>query len=64
MLESHQSSEHLETVTISEYFLGLLIGDLAQAIVKKHCRDPDVIELCERLEYVERTGDGDWDDGF
>jgi hypothetical protein len=63
-LESQRSSAHLETVTISAYFLGLLIGDLAHAIVKKHCRDPEVIELCERLEYVERTGDGRWDDGY
>ena len=51
-------------MTISAYFLSLLIGDLAHAIVKKHCRDPEVIELCERLEFVERTGDGRWDDGF
>jgi hypothetical protein len=45
-------------VTISPYFLGLLIGDLTHAIVKRGCRDADVLELSDRLEYVERSGDG------
>lgn len=63
-LESYRSSGHIETVTISTYFLGLLIGDLAHAIVKKNCRDAEVIQLSDRLEYVERTGDGLLDDGY
>lgn len=45
-------------MTISPYFLGLLIGDLSHALVKRGCRDAAVIELCDRLEYVEQTGDG------
>ena len=53
-----RSSEGIETVTISPYFLGLLIGDLTHAIVKRGCRDADVLELSDRLEYVERSGDG------
>jgi len=57
-LKSFGSSEGIETVTISPYFLGLLIGDLSHAIVKRDCRDAAVIELCDRLEYVERTRDG------
>jgi hypothetical protein len=58
-LKSFGSSEGIETVTISPYFLGLLIGDLSHAIVKRGCRDAAVIELCDRLEYVERSGDGE-----
>ena len=57
-LASFGSSEDIETVKISPYFLGLLIGDLTHAIVKRGCRDADVLELCDRLEYVERSGDG------
>lgn len=57
-LESFRSSDGIETVTISPYFLSLLIGDLNHAIVKRNCRDADVLELCDRLEYVEQSGDG------
>jgi hypothetical protein len=38
--------------------LDLLIGDLTHAIVKRGCRDADVLELCDRLEYVQSSGDG------
>jgi hypothetical protein len=58
-LTSFRSSEGIETVTISPYFLSLLIGDLSHAVVKRGCRDAAVMELCDRLEYVEQTGDGE-----
>ena len=58
-LESFRGSDGIETVMISPYFLSLLIGDLTHAIVKRGCRDAAVIELSDRLEYVERTGDGE-----
>ena len=58
-LKSFGSSEGIETVTISPYFLSLLIGELKHAIVDRGCRDADVLELCDRLEYVEQTGDGE-----
>lgn len=57
-LQSFVSSEGSLAVTISPYYLGLLIGDLSHALVKRGCRDAAVIELCNRLEYVEQTGDG------
>jgi hypothetical protein len=57
-LKSFGSSEGIAAVTISPYFLELLIGDLKHAIVDRACRDAAVIELCDRLEYVEQTGDG------
>lgn len=57
-LNSYRSSQGVETVTISPYYLSLLIGDLCHAISKKGCRDDDVFDLCDRLEYVERWKDG------
>ena len=63
-LNAFRRSNQIETVTISPYYLQLLIGDLSHAIVKRGCRDEDVIELCDRLEYVERSGDGLLDDGY
>jgi hypothetical protein len=57
-LKSFQSSDAIESVTISPYFLGLLIGDLSHAVTKRGCRDATVFELCDRLEYIERSGDG------
>ena len=58
-LKSFGSSEGIATVTISPYFLELLIGDLKHAIVDRGCRDAATLELCDRLEYVEQTGDGE-----
>lgn len=58
-LKSFGASEGILAVTISPYFLGLLIGDLSHALVKCGCRDAAVIELCDRLQYVERSGDGE-----
>ena len=57
-LKSFRSSDAVESVTISPYFLGLLIGDLSHAVTKRGCRDEAVFELCDRLEYIERSGDG------
>lgn len=64
-LESFASSEDVGQITIARYVLGWLVSDLNHAIVKRGCRDEDAIELCERLEDVERTGDGRLDtDGW
>lgn len=60
-LRSFRSSNGVETMTISPYYLSLLIGDLCHAITKKGCRDEEVFELCDRLEYVERWRDGSLD---
>jgi hypothetical protein len=61
-LKSFRSSNAIERVTIRPYYLGLLIGDLSHAITKCDCRDEAVFELCDRLEYIERSGDGQLDD--
>ena len=58
-LKSFGSSEGIAAVTISPYFLELLIGDLKHAIVDRGCRDMAVRKLCDRLEYVGRSGDGE-----
>jgi len=57
-LEPLAASDGVGTITVAPYLLGWLVSDLNHAIVKRGCRDQDAIELCERLEYVERTGDG------
>ena len=64
-LESCAASDDIGSITVAPYLLGWLVSDLNHAIVKQGCRDEDAIELCERLEHVERTGDGRLDiDGW
>jgi len=57
-LEPHASSEDIVTITIDSVDLRWLASDLTHAIVKRGCRDQDVFDLSERLDYVEETGDG------
>ena len=47
----------VESIRITRTDLRWLISDLNHAIVKRGCRDDIVIDLCERLEYIERTSD-------
>ena len=35
-----------------------MASDLTHAIVKKGCRDSVAIDLSERMDYVDRSGDG------
>ena len=51
-------SDEVATVRISMTILRWVISDLNHAIVKQGCRDEDVFDLSERLEYVEATEDG------
>ena len=50
-------------ILMSQYELSMLIGELCRSI--NHTRlgnDLDeVVDLCDRLEYAEKTGDGDLD---
>ena len=57
-LETCASSEHIETITITSVDAHFLASDLTHAIVKRGCRDQDVIDLSERLDYVDDSGDG------
>jgi hypothetical protein len=51
------------TLSISPFYLAQMIGDLCYAINK--CTtgrlQDQLDDLCERLEYIERTGDGTLD---
>jgi len=51
------------TLSISPFYLAQMIGDLCYAINK--CTtgrlQDQLAELCDRLEYIERTGDGTLD---
>jgi hypothetical protein len=51
------------TLTIKPYYLSLMIGDLCYSINKRtKGRIQDALsELCDRLEYLEATGDGELD---
>jgi hypothetical protein len=60
-LEACASSADVETITLSPVDLNWLASDLTHAIVKRGCQDDDVIDLSERLDYVEQSGDGSLD---
>lgn len=60
-LEACASSPDAETITFTATDVHFLAGDLNHAIVKRGCRDEDIIDLSERLDYVEQTGDGSLD---
>lgn len=60
-LEACASSNDVETITVTSVEVHFLAGDLTHAIVKKGCRDQDVIDLSERLDYVDDSGDGSLD---
>ena len=55
-LEALAASDDVETIIVPRSILRWLTSDLNHAIVKRGCRDEVVIELAERLEYVEETG--------
>ena len=57
-LEPLAGRRGVESIRITRTDLRWLISDLSHAIVKRGCRDDIVIDLCERLEYIERTSDG------
>ncbi len=60
-LEPLISSDDDATITLTSVDLVYLVSDLNHAIVKRGARDDDTIELSERLEYVQDTGDGKLD---
>lgn len=60
-LEACASSEDVATITLTPTDIRWLASDLNHAIVKRGCRDQDVFDLSERLDYVDDTGDGSLD---
>ena len=57
-LEAAAENDHVETITLTSVDVHFLSSDLTHAIVKQGCRDQDIIELSERLDFVDETGDG------
>lgn len=55
-----QATGQIGVLQIKPYFLSLLIGDLSYSINKKTSGriQDELAELCDRLEYIEATGDG------
>lgn len=56
------SSKRVEAVSLDEYEVDLLIGDLCRSINHEEgglCIQAELDELCTRIEYAQRTGDGD-----
>ena len=63
-LEACASSSNVETITFTATDVHWLSSDLTHAIVKRGCRDQDIIDLSERLDYVDETSDGSLDHWF
>ena len=58
-LKPHAASEDIATIKLNGVDMMYLVSDLNHAIVKRGAyNDEDTIELCERLEYIDKTGDG------
>jgi len=60
-LDSHASSSNVETIIFSGADVQLLAGDLNHEIVKRGCRDEDIIHLSDRFDYINDTSDGSLD---
>jgi hypothetical protein len=62
-LKRWPSNADIRRVSITDYELELLIGELSRSINHRQAgkEEDELIDLCDRLEYVERTGDGDLD---
>lgn len=48
-------------ISISDFDLDMLIGELSRTINHAEAgkEEDELLDLCDRLEYFERTGDGD-----
>lgn len=57
------SRQEIKRILLSASELSMLIGELSRSINHGEAgKDEDaLIDLCDRLEYAERTGDGDLD---
>lgn len=59
-----RSSKRVETVSLDEHEVGWLIGDLCRSINKEEGGrrvQLELDELCSRIEYAQKTGDGELD---
>lgn len=53
----------IRRISMSEHELSMLIGELCRSINHEQVGSDfdEVVDLCDRLEYAEKTGDGDLD---
>ena len=60
-LQQMQGTGEIGILKIKPYYLSQLIGDLCFSINKKTSGriQDELAELCDRLEYIEATGDGE-----
>lgn len=57
-LQASATSSNVETIIFSGADVHLLAGDLNHAIVKRGCRDEDLIHLSDRFDYINDTSNG------
>ena len=57
-LKACASSAGVKIITFTATDVHFLAGDLTHAIVKRDCRDDDIIDLSERMDYIDDTSDG------
>lgn len=62
-LQRWPASQGIRRISMSEYELSMLIGELCRSINHEQVGSDfdEVVDLCDRLEYAEKTGDGDLD---
>ncbi len=62
-LKRWSKSEAIKRISVSQWELEMLIGELSRSFNHGQCgKDEDAVtDLCDRLEYTEKTGDGDLD---
>ena len=60
-LKRWPKQQAVRKVKMSHDELKMLIGELCRSISRREAGDKGdlLLDLCERLEYAERTGDGD-----
>jgi hypothetical protein len=59
-IRRHSTSDAIKTILMSASELEMLIGELSRSLNHGECADDTdaVIDLCDRLEYAEKYGDG------
>lgn len=62
-LKAAVSSDNISVLTISEFYLNQMIADLCYSINKrtKGRVQDELLELCDRLESIQRYGEGQLD---
>jgi len=60
-LKAAVSSDDISVLTISDFYLNQMIGDLCYSINKrtKGRIQDELLELCDRLESIQRYGEGE-----